>query len=254
MGSSQPSVYFILGTPGSGRRDIVRDLIDNGLEAGDRAVVLLAESEVASPADEKLAARANSTIQRWKWEPPDLPVVKMPSDAHVFFLADPYADPITQIEALKPWLVQHGAVLARVYCVVDCQFAEKQPVLKPWYQACIHFSDVVFLTRREGVANKWVSDFLRHYEDECFPSLFLQVKKSGIANPALVLDPQPRRVSQYFEEEENFSDLVIETDDEEEDDEDADDGLPEPEPYFERHRNGKRAKELPDIRDYLPAK
>jgi G3E family GTPase len=171
----------------------------------------------------------------------------------VFFLADAFADPVTQIEALKPWLAQQGAELARIFCVVDCQFAEKQPVLKSWYEACIHFSDVVFLTKRDGVANKWISDFLRHYEDECFPSLFIQLKKGGIANPALVLEPQPRRVSQYFDDEYDLSELVIETDDEE-DDEDADDGLPEPDPYFPRHRNGRRVKELPDIREYLPAK
>ena len=38
-------VYFILGTPGSGRRGIVRDLIENGLGAEDQALVLLAEGE-----------------------------------------------------------------------------------------------------------------------------------------------------------------------------------------------------------------
>lgn len=254
MGSSQPSVYFVLGTPGSGRRDIVRDLIENGLEATERAVVLLAEGEAANPAEEKLAARANTEVRHWKWEETDFPTLKLASDSHVFFLADPRTDPMTQLEALKPWLAQQGAVLARVFCVVDCGFAEKQPVLKPWYEACIHFSDVVFLTKREGVANKWISEFLRHFEDECFPSLFIQVKKGGIANPALVLEPQPRRVSQYFDEGEDFADLVIETDDEDDDDEDVDDGLPQPEPYFVRQRSGRREKELPDIREYLPAK
>ena len=38
--------------------------------------------------------------------------------------------------------------------------------LLAWYDACVHFSDVVLLQRREGVANKWVSDFLKHHEDQ----------------------------------------------------------------------------------------
>ncbi|MBI2517033.1 MAG: hypothetical protein HYV95_08960 [Opitutae bacterium] len=264
MSASQPPlVYFILGTPDSGRREIVRDLIDNGLEVGEAALVLVAEGEPADTADAKLAARSATQVQRWKYvppapsatpAPPELPDVKLAGARSVFFLADSHADPITQLEALKPWLARHGAQLARILCVVDCQFAEKQSPLRAWYAACIHFSDVVFLTKREGVANKWLSDFLRHYQDEYVPAHFIQLKKTGVANPALVLDPSPRRVSQYFDEAEDFSGLVIETDDEEDEGGDGEDGLPEPEPYFERQRSGRRVKELPDIRDYLPAK
>ena len=93
---------------------------------------------------------------------------------------------------------------------VDCQLAEKNPVLRQWFDALIHFADVVFLTHREGVANKWMSDFLRRYQDQFVPSHFIQVKKTGIANPALVLEPEPRRVSQYFDDEEPIpADLVI---------------------------------------------
>ncbi len=247
-------VYFILGTPGSGRREIVRELIEFGLEAGEPATILLSENEASSPADEKLLARTGTSVMRVAWTPETLPDVKLPAGGPIFFLADPQADPITQLESLKPWLVGHNVELGRIFMVVDCQLAEKQPALRLWYQACIHFSDVVFLTKREGVANKWISEFLRYYQDECFPCLFLQVKKNGLPNPAVVLVPEPRRVSQYFDEEDlALPDVEIETDDEE-DDEEANEDLPAPEPYFERHRNNRRAKELPDIRDYLPAK
>jgi hypothetical protein len=168
----------------------------------------------------------------------------------VFFFADAHADPITQLELLQPWLPARGAQLARILTVVDCQFAAQHPILRGWYEACIHFSDVVFLANRAGVDNKWVSEFLRRFEAECFPSLFIPLRKGGIANPALVLDPQPRRFSQYFDETVDFSGLEIETDDED-DEEDDDDGLPAPELYFERLRSGRRVKELPDIAKYV---
>ena len=249
MGLSQPSVYFILGTPGSGRREIVRDLVENGLAAGDPVLLLVAESEAADPAEAKLAQRDRSRVVRAAWTPGKLPAVDLPAGGVVFFLADSRADPITQVESLLPWLRERGAQLARIFTVVDCQFAEKQPVLAAWYDACIHFSDVVFLTRRAGVQNKWISDFLGRFEDDCSPALFLHVKKSGIENPALVLDPQPRRLTQYFDEPVDLAELEIETDDE---DDGADaDGLPEPEAYFERLRSGRRAKEVPDVTKYL---
>lgn len=243
------SVYFILGTPGSGRRRIVRDLIENGLGADDQALVLLAESEAADPVDGKIAALPRTEIVRWQWTPAGLPALKLPAGATVFFLADSHHSPVDQVEALKPWLEQHGAELGRIFCTVDCQLAEQQPVLKQLFDACIHFADVVFLTKREGVANKWLSDFIKHFTDQYFPCHFIQVKTKGdLTNPALVLDPTPRRVSQYFEEGETYEIEGLETDDEEEDEEDSD-TIPE-DPYFVRDRSGRRVKELPSFRDH----
>ena len=255
MSSATPTVYFILGTPGSGRRALVRDLAENGL-ADQKVVVLLAENEAPAPVDDKLAKLANVEVRRWTWTAPDLPHLKLPADATVFLLADSREDPIDQLEALKPWLQLQGRELARIFCCVDCQLAEKHAVLGQWYDACIRFADVVFLANREGVANKWLSDFIAHYKKEAYPTLFIQVKKGDLPNPALVLDPTPRRLTQYFEEDYvDMSDIVIETDDKDEPEEgDEDDGLPEQEPYFVRQTSGRRDKEVPDVRDFLPKK
>lgn len=255
MASDKPAqVYFILGTPGSGRRGVVLDLVENGLEAGDHVLVLVADGEADCPAMEKLAARPLTEVRRWKWSPPELPDEELPAGGTVFFLADSAADPLAQIEALKPWLARHPAELARLLSCIDCQFAEKTPALRPWYDAIVHFSDVVFLTKREGVDNKWLSDFLGRYEAQFIPSHFIHVKKGGVPNPALVLIPETRRLSQYFEEEEPL-DIEIESDDEEADGEDeVDEDVIQPEPYFVRNRSGRREKELPDIRNYLPAR
>jgi hypothetical protein len=248
-------VYFITGTPGSGRRGIVRDLIENGLGEQDKVVVLLAVNEAADPIDSHLAALPRTEVRRWEWTPSVLPPIEGIADSTVFFLADSRISPIDQIEALKPWLEQQGAELARIFVTVDCQFAEKHPILKPWFAASIHFADVVFLTKREGVANKWLSDFIKLFTDQYFPCHFIQVKTKGdLANPALLLDPTPRRVSQYFEEGETYEIEGLETDDDEEGEEDDGTGLLPEDPYFTRDRSGRREKELPDFREYLPPK
>jgi hypothetical protein len=245
-------VYFILGTPGSGRRALVRDLIENGLAEQDKALVLLAQSEGADPADAGLAALPSVEIRRWQWVEQALPAIDMPEGVTVFFLADSHVSPVDQLEALKAWLEGHGATLARIFCVVDCQLAEKQPVLRQWFDACIHFADVVFLTHREGLANKWLSDFIRHFKDQRYPCHFVQVKTKGaLATPLVWLDPTARRVSQYFDENEVYEIEGLETDDE---DDEEDTGLPPLEPYFVRLSSGRREKEVPDLRDYLPKK
>ena len=245
-------VYFVIGTPGSGRRAIVRDLVENGLAATDQALVLLAESEVPDAADAKLAALKNVEVRPWTWTASGLPEVEIADGTTVFLVADSRVSPIDQVEALKPWLEKQGAELARIFCVVDCQLAEKNPVLRQWFDACIQFADVVFLTRREGLANKWLSDFIKHFKDEYFPCHFVQVKAKGeLPTPLVWLDPLARRVTQYFEEGETYEIEGLETDDEEEGDEDT--GLLPEEPYFKRDRSGRREKELPDITKFLPA-
>jgi hypothetical protein len=261
MSSPSPSVYFILGTPGSGRRAIVRDLVENGLAAEEKALVLIPETAAADPAESRIAELPNATVRRWHWDDKELPEQDLPPGATVFFLADPHVSPVDQVEWLKPWLASHGATLARIFTVVDCQLAEKQPVLRQWFDACIHFSDVVFLNRREGVANKWLSDFVKHFKDEFFPCHFVQVKTKGdLPTPLLWLDPTPRRVSQYFEDDYvDLSDVVIETGDDEEEDGEAvepgeEDGIVPPDPYFVRLSSGRREKEVPRLDDYLPGK
>ena len=254
-------VYFILGTPGSGRRAILRDLVENGIGGEEKVIVLVAESEAASPADEALGALANVEMRRWQWTPPKFPGMEFPEGATIFLLADSHASPVDQLEALKPWLQAQGAELARIFTVADCGLAQQQPVLRQWFDACIHFSDVVFLTNRSGVANKWLSDFLRHFKDERFPCHFVQVKAKGdLPTPLVWLDPTARRVSQYFEEDYvDLTDVVIETGDDEDEEGEAvepgeDDGIIAPEPYFVRQRSGRRDREVPDIREILAKK
>ena len=100
--------------------------------------------------------------------------------------------------------------------------------------------------------NKWLSDFIARYRDQFYPCHFLPLKKKDLENPALVLDPTPRRVLQYFDEEEVLPDVEIETDDE--DDEEVDEDAPVEDPYLERMRGGRRVKEVPDLRAHLAAK
>jgi hypothetical protein len=173
----------------------------------------------------------------------------------VFILADGRGSPVDQLEALRPWLdAQAGeAELGRIIAIVNCTLAEAHAPLLAWYDACIHFSDVVLLARREGVANKWLSDFQNRYREQFLPALFEIVKQSKVKNPALVLEPQARRLTHAFDED---ADWIIDGLAEDDDVEVAE-GTEEVEvtqavdPYFARKIGGKRERELPDIATFL---
>lgn len=257
-------VYVVLGAPGSGRREVLTDLIAGGLDPlHERAHVYLPVGEAAVEADDKLGA---SSVARMGWNA-DLHLLiadAPPAEAtHVFIILDGMINPVDQLEALKPWLAAHSLPVARVFTVVHCQLAEKHSALGAWHDACVHFSDVVLLNRREGVANKWLSEFRRRYDDQCMPCLFEFVKAGKVRNPVLLLNPVARRLSQYFDESE-WDDLDLDgVEIGESEDEDGEntrpldkteidpDDQPPVDPWLERDAAGHRKHPLPDIRKYL---
>jgi hypothetical protein len=241
----KPLVYLVLGAAGSGRREVLADLIEGGLGEGDRPAVLISGEEAADPADGRLAGAS-----RWRLLPGPGIQADFPEQAtHVFIVVDGRRNPVDQIEALREWLGGRAAEVARVICVVDCQLAERNPKLFGWFEACIYFSDVVLLNRREGVPNKWLGDFREKFEGRFYPCLFDNVKGGRVKNPALVLAPVARRMSHVFDEQE----WVAEGDeDETEEGEGEVEMKPEEDPYFERRTGGRRVHEIPNIADYLP--
>jgi hypothetical protein len=253
MPSEKPLVYLVLGAAGSGRREVLADLIEGGLGETDRAVVMVSDAE--APDDE--AEKKLGTVEEWHWTDEGAIEGGLPGDAtHVFFVTDGRQNPVEQIEVFKAWIEAQGGELGRVLCVVNCQLAEKNPPLLAWYEACIHFSDVALLHRREGVDNKWLSDFLAHFKGQFSPSLFELVKAGRVKNPALILNPQARRMSHAFEAEPDWiftkpDGEVIEEDEVTDDDDEEIEVTPDLDPYFVRDAAGRRAKKIPDITKYL---
>ncbi len=251
MSSEKPIVYLILGAANSGRREILANIIEDSYGTEDRPLVYVSESEKADPSDTKLGL-----VQHWKWWEGNI-IAPVPKGTQVvYFLSDGKLNPIDQIEAFKLWILAQSLELARIFTIVNSSLAEKNPALLMWYDACIHFSDVVLMNKREGVANKWMSDFQARYKDQAYPCLFEFVKSSRVKNTALILEPLALRISQTFEAEDVWV-VSGQTEDDEEDEEIEDGDEEEVEmvlaedPYFTRLLGGRRVKEIPDIAKYL---
>lgn len=240
-------MYLVLGAAGSGRREVLADLIRDGLGEADRPAVLLSATEWADPSDGMLAGAG-----RWRMAEGNAVEADFPSEAtHVFIVFDGRMNPVDQIEAFKSWLADRSSEVARVICVVNCQLLEANPKLFAWYEACIYFSDAVLLNRREGVPNKSVGDFRGKFEHKFYPCLFEFVREGRVKNPALVLAPVARRMSHVFDEQEW---IAVDEDDNEEESDDGDEVemKPEEDPYLERRNGGRRVHEIPVIAEYLP--
>jgi len=241
---AKPLVYLILGAADSGRRQLVADLIEGSREPGSKAAVLMYTDEAPSDADSKLPG-----LTRWKWQGKRIEA-DWPSDAtQIFFITHGRGNPVDQVEGFREWLEAKGRDLARALCVVNCGLAYRNhPSLLGWYEACIHFADVVLLNRREGVENKWMSDFRTHFEKQFLPCLFETVRNGRVRNPALVLAPEARRMSHVFDEE---ADWPKEAEREEASDPDEEQENGTMDPYFELDAAGRRKKRIPDIARFL---
>lgn len=265
--ASKPLVYMIIGATGSGRREALADIVADGLDESDRPLVLLAEGEAPNENDAELP-----NVARWMWHergggPEGLDGrIEMAEDTdvrgatHVFFVTDGRRNPIDQVEALRPWMQAAGGELARIVCVVNCKLAEQHRELLAWYEACIHFSDIVLLGGRDGVPNKWISDFQARFKNRFYPCLFEFVKGGRVKNPSLVLEPEPRRMSHYFDEpdyeladgggiEEGFDDDDSKLGKRQSDEEIE--IVEEVDEYLARRAGGRRVKEIPDIARFL---
>ena len=219
----QRLVYLILGAPDSGRREIVLDIMGGGLPDKASGLALVHGNLPQGP---QFAA--------WSWGKSAFHLPHEANDpeiTHLFLILSPALDLADQIEVILELLsTQDELSLGRIIFVVRCNLLKDASVdLQSWYDACAHFSDVALLHRREEVSNRIIRDFEKRYESMRYPMLVELTRKNRVANPARILDPTPRRISQAFDPIENNEPTDRATID----------------PYLERLPSGQRIKPIP---------
>ncbi|MDR3227809.1 MAG: hypothetical protein LBT53_00075 [Puniceicoccales bacterium] len=265
------SAYIILGTPDSGRREILADLIANGTanpddirvyfagDLDDAAVAAFAETVAAAQAAEGTAADAAAAttapaapqIRRWGFADGNL-FADSPETAPgtVFIVTNGRKNPIDQMEILAALLPRFGWQLARVFTVVHCGLFAAHTELADWYKACLHFSDVALLSRRETLPdpNAVVKKFTDAHKAAHNPCLLEIVKKGRLDNPLRVLIPEARRFSMIFDDTDGLDEMDF---DENNLPEEPFDIKPGTDPYFERDTTGRRCIHIPEIEKFL---
>jgi len=233
-------VYLVLGCAGSGRREVITDLLQDEAKEDSPTAICLLEEDRIEEADKQLAELPGVSVHYFE----SLELMKganaLPAET-LFLLNGGSLNPVDFVEQAHDLLESPDVELAKVFTVVHCQKLQEHSKLNAWYEACIHFSDVVLLNRREGVEDKVVNAMVDHYKNGHYPCLFVFVKKGQVANPALVLEPDARRMSLYFDpDEDNWLDEEYDPEDEDTID-----------PYIRSLPSGQREKRIPDIRQYL---
>jgi len=245
---SVPLLYLVLGCRGSDQFLAVADLIEFGTDKEDKSLVLVSGADLAEGAEAFEAPRRAASLERYDWTESGFSTGAIGDADYVFLVSDGVSDPSDFVEAFHQWLPESGCELARVITVLHCDLAARRRVAMDWFECCIHFSDVVLLSKREKVSNRQMKDFLSYYDEQCYPCHFEYLKKGRVSNPSLVLNPQPRRISRIFDAQEIFDD-----DEEDEIEEEQLAGDAARDPFLKRIAGGRRERPLPRIQDFLQA-
>ena len=231
--AESPKVYLILGPNGSGRRALLADFIDS-LESESSVLYFKHRDEIINDYDSSLESLAEVSTVLWSVEDSKIKHDSISvNPSSIFFIAPASIDLADVMEGLKGWLSKNDCQLTRIITVIDCKSLSENNSQNSWYEAAVHFSDMVLLNRREGVSEKWIKDMVTEKKKQFHPTRFELVKKNRVNNPIDVLDTQTYRTSLFFDdlipiEEDEFEDL-----------------LPEDrkiDPYIERLESGKRSK------------
>ncbi|MFP4540718.1 MAG: hypothetical protein ACLFR7_03720 [Opitutales bacterium] len=231
-------IYVILGGPPSelaafasyllrhGMEDAtqVPVILETPVEAAFRAVWEQTQTEAPLTATEDLA-RAMPALS--------------PALESAFFVPTPERDPRPFLETLRSWMEEQGHTLARIYTVADCAaLAASQS--GPYFDLCLHFTDVYFLGHREEVSKKWIQQYRDQLRKRALPAQVELLRKGGkVDDVHALLFPEARRLTQFFDppDESILPGLEIEGMAENEGD-DTDPRDPQNDPYLERNEEG----------------
>ena len=241
--SDSPTVYLLCGIEDSGRREVLFDLIDGGISKDEQVLYFRPSEASDSPFDEQIEALENTSVVDWELSDCKIKHGKISAaPTKILLLAPSKANPADLAEALKTWVERNQCVLGRIITVINCDFIKRNPRSQTWFDACIHFSDVVLLGKRTEVDNRWIKEFEARYTKQYFSCHIELVVKGKAKNPVAVLDTEARRMSLFFDE------LIPIEEDEFEEDRPED---TQPDPYIERNQSGQRIRQIPDIGKWL---
>lgn len=243
---AKPLVYMVLGCKGSDQFRVLADLIEFGTGKDEKSFVYYSPRDASDVETDFSVKHREAKASSYEFAEGVLSL-SVPEEADLaFVVVDGLGDPADFVEAFHTWLPESGCELGRIITVLHSDLAVAKHEAFEWFECCIHFSDVVLLAKRDNVSNKQMKAFLDHYEEECYPCLFEYVKKGRVANPSLVLDIVPRRITRIFDEPEVFED-----DEEEEIEEEEVAGDPTHDVFLKRISGGRRARVLPKIGEHL---
>ncbi len=232
---------LLLSGPNPGRWKLVRETIHQALpkDEGVNLYVSPAETESAHA----WFAPDRFTVAQWEVRGGDLVFSEPLSPERANLLAyGPPEFPADLLDALVAGFRASAYEMGRIATQVHCGWCATHDEARAWFDAAIHFSDLVLLDNREEVEDQWVRDFQERFHKQRYPCLFDLVRKGLPKHPHWLFDSQPRRLSLVFDPDDLSGLGPVAFDDE--DDDPIEEDEPAGDPFLRRNAAGEREKPI----------
>ena len=240
MSPDRPALFVVLAGPHPGRWTLVDHLLRAESLPGEEVCLWAA-------GDDAPAAAGSPPVQPREWSVGEAEALP-PETLQVLAYAG-RVFPAALLEELADGCARGTVEVGRVTTLVHGPACRDSREAERWYEAAIHFSDLVLVDPRgTGVDEKWIRDFEERFRKQRFPCLFDRVKKGRPRNPAWLLDVQARRLSEAFESREEpglATDVVIEEGVSPEEEEEGE--VRPTDPYLRRNAAGEFEQYVPDL-------
>lgn len=242
---SVPVTLFLSG-PGNHGLRMLCESRSRALHKDDRICLLLNEDQTL-PEEEKISLPSGMSWGHWLLKDENIHLdTEIKSDDWNVLLYSDVQPPMDWLESMLPRIQSGDWEVTRVITLVDTKLAIESSEARRWYQACIHFSDLVLLGNRDGLNPKDVAGFQEYFEKERYPCHFDLVKNGIPKHPSWMLDSQPRRLSLVFDPPELTGHDLPVWEDEEEDEDGLDEDMDRyVDPYLEKNHSGERVRRVP---------
>lgn len=234
---------LLLSGPNPGRWKMIREIIQRALPK-DEIINLY-----VSPGERNLALEAidSERVNIGLWEIND-GAIDFSTDLSenrvnlILYGLPEFADDL--IEALVSGYQQSAFEMGRIATHVHCGWCANTEEARAWYEAAIHFSDLVLLDNRDEVEDSWVRDYQERFRKQRYPCLFDLVRRGLPKHPDWLFDSQPRRLSLVFDPDDlsGFATHTYGFEDEEEELDAEEEAAGDP--YLRRNIAGEREKSI----------
>ncbi len=208
--------YMLIGTPHTGRKNIVKECLENVISEEEKTLVLVSKAEIEVEAYKaSLEKFENATVYIYEDSDDARDFIANEQNAtYLFYVANPAENLADEMEFAKNLSEYQLIRMVRVLGFVDSKlYANKWNDVENYYDALSHFSDCLMLSNRSNLQNNHIEAIKKRYEKMYRPHRVYFVDKNyRTPDINFLMIDEARRMTFLFDDNDAIDDLDLDED------------------------------------------
>ncbi|MFI3290545.1 MAG: hypothetical protein R3Y46_01545 [Opitutales bacterium] len=208
--------YMLIGTPYTGRKNIVKECFEKVITDSEKTLVLLSKDEAGLDTYiESLKKFENAVVFVYQDKEEARDFIANEQNAQwLFYIANPSENLADEMEFAKELNEYQLIRMVRILGFVDCNlYASKWNDVENYYDALSHFSDCLMLSNRSNLQNNHIEAIKKRYEKMYRPHrVYLIDKNHRTSDINFLMIDEARRMTFIFDDHDAIDDLDLDED------------------------------------------